>query len=117
MDLVRDLLDKLVVDRHGRELGRVDRVVLDVDGRSARVVAIEVGPSALAARLSPALGSLVEGIEHALALEQPRPMRIPLSDVLSIGDHVKADVAFGETPASGIERRLRRLVRAIPGGG
>ena len=117
MDLVRDVLDKLVVDRHGRELGRVDRVLLDVDRRSARVVGIEVGPSALAARLLPALGWLVEAIEHALALEQPRPMRIAMSDVLSIADHIKVDVAFGETPASAIERRLRPIVRSIPGGG
>ena len=29
MDLVRDLLDKLVVDRNGREMGRVDGIVLD----------------------------------------------------------------------------------------
>ena len=28
MDLVRDMLDKKVVDRNGREMGRVDSIVL-----------------------------------------------------------------------------------------
>ena len=54
MDLVRDLLDKKVVDRNGREIGRVDSVVLE-NGRHGpvRVSAIEIGPAVLAYRPVP----------------------------------------------------------------
>jgi len=31
LHLARDLEDKRVLDRNGREMGRVDRVVLDAD--------------------------------------------------------------------------------------
>ena len=52
MDLIRDLLDKKVSDRNGREMGRVDSVILDVrDGAPPRVAAIEIGPAALAYRV------------------------------------------------------------------
>jgi sporulation protein YlmC with PRC-barrel domain len=118
MDVVRDLLDKSVVDRNGREVGRVDRVVLALDGdRQPRVAALEVGPSALAARLHPMLGAWIRGLELALGIDRGRPMRVPIDDVLAVADHVKIDAAVGETPASALERRLRRWVRAVPGGG
>jgi sporulation protein YlmC with PRC-barrel domain len=115
MDLVRDLLDKKVVDRNGREVGRVDSIVLAVrDGQVPRVIAIEIGPAVLAARVWPALGRWVEGLEHALGVDAGRPTRIPFSAVLAVHDSVQVDMAFGELPASTIERRLRRWLSAIP---
>jgi len=69
MDLVRDVLDKRVVDRNGREMGRVDRIVLELrDGQPPRVAAFEIGPSALATRVHPRLGRWVEALEHAVGL-------------------------------------------------
>ena len=54
MDLVHDLLDKKVVDRNGREMGRVDSIVLDIRaGAPPRVAALEIGPRVLASRISP----------------------------------------------------------------
>jgi sporulation protein YlmC with PRC-barrel domain len=35
MDLVRDLLDKKVVDRNGREMGRVDGIVISIRAGAA----------------------------------------------------------------------------------
>ncbi len=115
MDLVRDLLDTLVVDRNGREMGRVDTIVLDVrDGAPPEVVALELGPAVLAYRLGPWLGRLVAGIEHAFEVDAGRPVRVRLKDVLSIHNHVKVDLAFGETGAATIESRLRRWVGSLP---
>lgn len=115
MDLIRDLLDKEVVDRHGREMGRVDRIVVELrDGQPPRVAAIEIGPSALGTRLHPRLGRSVAAIELALGLSEPRPMRIDFADVIDVHDHVRVDCAAGETSPTEMERRLRRWVAALP---
>jgi sporulation protein YlmC with PRC-barrel domain len=114
--LVRDLLDKAVVDRNGRELGRVDSIVLEAGPGSAPTVsAIEIGPSVLAWRVLPAFGRWVRALEYAFGVAADRPVRIPLAKVLGVNEHVKVDLAFGETAASVIEQRLRRWVRSIPG--
>ena len=116
MDLIRDLLDKKVVDRHGREIGRVDSVVLDMRPNGPpRVVAIEVGPAILAYRVWPLLGRWVEALEHAFGVDEGRPFRIPMTRVIDVLDHVKVDFAFGETPAATVETRLRQWLGVIPG--
>jgi hypothetical protein len=116
MDLVHDLLDKPVLDRNGREMGRVDSVVLTVsDGEPPRVSAFEIGPAVLARRLSPRLGRWLEALEHAFAIDAGRPLRIPAGAVLGIHDHVSVDRAFGETAAATVEQRLRRWVGSLPG--
>jgi len=116
MDLIRDLLDKKVVDRNGREVGRVDSVVLHVrPGAAPRVEAIELGPEVLAGRVHPILGRWVAALELAFGVAEGRPVRIPFASVLDIHDHVKIDAAVGDTAAADIERRLRRWVASIPG--
>jgi sporulation protein YlmC with PRC-barrel domain len=114
---VRDLLDKKVVDRHGREMGRVDGIILE-DGGSGprRLAAIELGPSTAFRRVRPIFGRWMSGLERALGIDEGRPLRIPFAQILDVADHVKVDVAAGETAAMTLERRLRAIVRAIPGG-
>ncbi len=115
MDLIRDLLDEEVVDRNGREMGRVDTVVLDVgEGAPPRVVAVELGPAVLAYRVHPTFGRWVAGLEHALGVDRGRPLRIDFSKVIRLRDHVKVDLAFGETAAATVEQRLRRWVSSLP---
>jgi hypothetical protein len=116
VQLVRDLLDVSVVDRNGREMGRVDRVVLERSaGSPPRVVAIEIGPSALGARLGRSVGRWVTGLLHALGVAGGQPLRVSVAQILDISDAVKVDLAFGETPAAALEIKLRALVRRIPG--
>jgi sporulation protein YlmC with PRC-barrel domain len=116
MDLVRDLLDKKIVDRNGREMGRVDRIVLRADeGAPPVVVALELGPAVLAGRIRPVFERWVAGLEHAFGVDEGRPLRIPIEKVTAINDYVTVDLAFGETPASTVEQRLRKAVGAIPG--
>jgi sporulation protein YlmC with PRC-barrel domain len=116
MQLVRDLLDKAVVDRNGREMGRVDRVVVERgSGSPARVVAIEIGPSALAERLGRSLGRWIMGLLHGLDVDEGQPLRVHVSQILGVTDRVKVDLAFGETPAASMEHKLRGLVKRIPG--
>jgi sporulation protein YlmC with PRC-barrel domain len=116
MDLVRDLLDKKLVDRNGREMGRVDDIVLEIRGNAApRVTALEVGPAALAYRIRPLFGRIASAVEHAFGVDEGRPVRFGTAQILGINDAVKVDVAAGETPVNLIEHRLRRWLARIPG--
>jgi sporulation protein YlmC with PRC-barrel domain len=88
---VRDLLDKLVLDRDGREMGRVDGVLLDAgDGGVRHVVAIEIGAAVLFRRVGPWLGRWASGVERALGIEG-RPIRVPFDAILDIGAHIRVD--------------------------
>src|SRR5215218_8088808 len=111
MDLVRDMLDKKVVDRNGRDMGRVDSIILRFDAAEPpSVLALEVGPSVLAARVTPLFGRWVAALEHGFGISDGRPFRISFKDILHVHNHIKIDVAFSETPAATIEQRLRRWV-------
>jgi hypothetical protein len=115
LDLVRDMLDKRVVDRNGREMGRVDSIILRVDAAEPpSILALELGPAVLAARVRPLFGRWVAALEHGFGVNEGRPFRIPFKDVLQAHQLIKVDAAFGETPAATIEQRLRRWVAAIP---
>jgi sporulation protein YlmC with PRC-barrel domain len=116
MHVIRDFLDKKVVDRNGRELGRVDSVIVETgNGGAIRITAIELGPAVLARRVHPVVGRCVTALEHVCGIDRA-PLRIPLSDVLDINDRVKVDMVAGDTTASIVDRRLRALLRRIPGG-
>ena len=116
LDLIHDVLDKEVVDRHGRPMGRVDSIVIALRPNGPpQVTAIEMGPAVLAYRVRPLLGRLMSAVEHALGIDEGRPLRISSGDILSIHNHIKVDRAFGETVASTLERRLRAWVGSLPG--
>jgi hypothetical protein len=114
--LVRDLLDKSVFHRHGREMGRADRVVLEAGrGTPPRVVAIEVGASALGHRLGRRCGRWAAALLHAFGVDEGQPLRIHVSQILGVTEPVKVDLAFGQTAAANVERKMRRLISALPG--
>jgi sporulation protein YlmC with PRC-barrel domain len=116
VDLVRDLLDKQVIDRNSRELGRVDSVIIELreDG-SAAVAAIEIGFIAVAERVHPFLGRCARAIETVLGVEEGRPVRIPFSKIIDVGKDIKVDIAAGDTPVAVLESKARRWVSTIPG--
>jgi sporulation protein YlmC with PRC-barrel domain len=115
VDLVRDISDKLVLDRDGREIGRVDRVLLDVAAGGPRVLGFEIGPAVFAARISSTLGRWVAGLERALGFEQGRPLRVAVEDVIAIDPHVRVNLSFADTPAAIVEAALRRRLPQLPG--
>jgi sporulation protein YlmC with PRC-barrel domain len=118
VDLVRDVLDKLVLDRNGRTLGRVDGIALEThDGRPPTVDAIEIGPSVLGDRLHPTLGRCASALEVALGVAEGRPVRIPFGTVLQVTSVVKVDVAISDTAAGTVENWLRTWIARLPGGG
>ena len=116
MHLVRDLLDAQVMDRNGREIGRVDSVILEYrDDGSAQISAIEIGFISFAQRLHPFLGRCARAIETILGVERGRPVRIPFAKVISFEKDVKVDLAATDTPVSALEQKARAIVSSIPG--
>jgi sporulation protein YlmC with PRC-barrel domain len=116
LDLVHDLLDRLVVDRDGRELGRVDSILVEIEAAGPRVTALVIGASALFHRVAPLGGRCAAALERILDIDRGRPVRIPMTAVLDVTDRVRVDLAAGDTVAPVLERRLRDIFRAIPGG-
>jgi hypothetical protein len=115
VDLIRDISDKLVVDRDGREIGRVDRLLLERRLDGVHVVAIEIGPAVLASRLSQTLGRWMAGLERALGFDGQRPFRVAISEIVQIDPHVRLSRSFSDTPSATVEATIRRWLPRLPG--
>jgi sporulation protein YlmC with PRC-barrel domain len=116
VDVVRDLLDQPVVDRHGREMGRVDGIILEQHrGEPPRLSALVIGPAVLGYRVHPTVGRWVAAIEQAVGVAEGRPVRIDCRDVTLVEGAVTTAVAIGETAAGSVENRLRKWLLRIPG--
>jgi len=118
MDVVRDVLDKSVVDRNGREMGRVDGLLLEYDAAEPpRLAAILIGPAALGFRLHPRLERAATRIERWLGVERERPERIDCADVDEVDNKVRLRLTIGETSVAAVEQRLRSWIVKLPGSG
>lgn len=115
MDLVRDVLDKQVIDRNGRPMGRVDGIVLELrDGAPPRVDALAIGPAVLGERLHPAIGRWVKAVESVCGVAGGRPLEIAPSEVTLAGDQVRVDRALGDSAAAAVEQGVRKWIRKLP---
>ena len=113
MELGRRVLDQQVTDVHGRQMGKVDGLVLELrPGGRPRVAYVVVGGTTLLWRLHRGLAGWVErrlgGPGH--------PARIPWRQVAKIGLDVKVDLEAEHSPATRWERWVRdHLIGRIPG--
>ncbi len=119
MELIRDMLDKRVLDRKGVSLGRVDGIVLELrEGRRPVVAAIESGLPTLARRLHRVLVYFAEALERAAGVGDGSPVRIPCSRISDIGSDVTVELDAADTGALAWEDWVRRrVVGRIPGSG
>jgi sporulation protein YlmC with PRC-barrel domain len=118
MDVIRDVLDKQLIDRHGRPMGKADGVIMEVEeGRQPRLAFIETGAVTQAARLSKRLAKWVEAlVRRAGADRESERYRIPWSKLVVTGIDITVNVEAEETPAFTFERWLRsRVIGRIPG--
>lgn len=116
MDVVRDVLDKSVVDRNGREMGRVDGILVDRQpNQPLRLLAILIGPATLAERIHPALGRFVLRAEKRFGLDQDRPTQIDVADVDDIGSKIRVRLTISETAVDAVEKRVRTWIGRLPG--
>lgn len=109
VDLVRDLLDRQLLDSDGEPCGMVDEVELAREGEVLRVVALRVGVGAWGPRL-PALLQLL-----AHRLWGKRVVRVAWADIDSIREAVRLARPARELGLRFVDPRLQRLLERIPG--
>jgi hypothetical protein len=119
MDLVRDVLDKKLVDRENCEMGRVDGLVMEFGARTQpRITHIEVGGKTLWTRLHPAVAILAAKLARLWGPKRETSVRIPWSRVSTTGREIKLDVKAKDTGAIAWEIWIaRHIIERIPGGG
>ena len=115
MDIVRDVLDTSVVDRNGREMGRVDGIVIEQDDGPPRITTLLIGPAALGSRLHPALGRFMARVEKLLGIDRHRPSKISVRDVEEVDRKIRVRLTVGETTVGAWEQLLRRWIAKLPG--
>lgn len=118
MQLLRDILDKQVVDREQVKIGKVDGLVVELRrGKPPRVVAVELGSIALARRLGARPGRWTAGLTAWLSgKRQPRPHRIAWHKVRDIGVDIEFDIDVRRTTILAWQDWLREhVIGRIPG--
>ncbi len=118
LPLVRDVLDKQVIDPDGCKVGKVDGIVLALRAnRPPRVIAMEISQAAAWRRLHRRLGGLADWLRKKFEPGQNDPARILFQHFVRGGIDVHVDVAWKHTRALVWEDWLeRRVIAKIPGG-
>lgn len=118
MELIRDLLDKQVVDRNNVKIGKVDGILAETQpaGR-LKIVAIELGGLTLSRRLGTRLGRWFGWLISRLrGVSRTEPHRIPWNLVEHVGLEVKVGVDVRDTSIMRWQDWLRaRFIGRIPG--
>ena len=119
MDVVRDVLDKNVIDRNGREMGRVDGLVMHVGPSSQpRVTHIVVGGTTPWMRLGAPFSRISARLARLWGPKRTEPVRIPWSRVKTVGKDIKLDVLARDTGAIDWEIWIaHHIIERIPGSG
>jgi sporulation protein YlmC with PRC-barrel domain len=119
LHLVRDVLDKKLLDRDDDEVGRVDGLVMQYGEKTQpRITHIEIGGATLGARIHPAAARLSRKLAKLWGPKRSGPVRIPWSRVETTGRNIKLDAIAKETGAIDWEIWIaRHIIEHIPGGG
>ena len=120
LELIRDVLDRQLIDRRGTKMGRVDGVVLRVEeGQPPRVDHFDLGFVVLAGRVHPLAERMVKALRRRVKVREVAVQEVPWDVVGEITpEHIKIDIDAYETPAFAWERWLREhVVQHIPGSG
>ena len=113
LDLALHLLDRQINDTDGKPVGNVDDVEISEDGY---VVALLVGPQALAPRLGGRLGAWLAFWTRVLG-GGTEPTRIPMELLTDTGSHITVARSREQLHAHRNEDRAREyLIGRIPGG-
>jgi hypothetical protein len=64
---------------------------------------------------TPRIGRWIAALEHALGVDEGRPVRIDFSKVLQINKAIKVDLVLTATAAGSVEQNMRRWVPRLPG--
>jgi hypothetical protein len=118
VNIVRDVLDKKILDRENREVGRVDGVLLEFDERSQpRMVLLEIGGEILAARVAGWLVPITRWLRNAWGPKREAVVGIDWAHVVRMEKDLHLDIRAGDTQALAWEHWLsENIIQRIPGG-
>lgn len=119
MDLIRDVLDKKLVDREDCNMGRASGLIMQLgENTQPHITHILIGGPTLWMRIHPALGRISEKLSRLWGPKRKEPIRIPWSRVETVGRDIKLDVEAKDTGALDWEIWVaRHFIERIPGGG
>lgn len=119
MDLIRDVLDKKLVDREECDMGRASGLVIQFgENTQPHITHILIGGPTLWARIHPALGSLSTKLSHLWGPKKKEPTKIPWSRVKTVGKEINVDIEAKDSGAIDWEIWIaRHIIERLPGGG
>lgn len=118
LDVIRDILDKQLIDRDGTSMGRADGVVLEIrDGEQPVVDHLQLGAIVLARRLHPRAVRVVEWFRRRWPVRHEAVQVVRWPQIADITSHdIRLNLEVEKTPAFDWERWLRdHVVSKIPG--
>jgi sporulation protein YlmC with PRC-barrel domain len=115
--IVRDLLDKQLIDVNWQRMGRVDGLGMELhDGEQPRIDEILVGGTVLTYRLPGFLGRWSTAFIRRFGIRHGEPFTIPWSRVRRVDRVVRVDVNSDESEAMASMRWVRdNIMDRIPG--
>jgi hypothetical protein len=119
---VLELLDRQLVDREGRLVGKVDDLEFEIDDEPdalPRVTALLAGLGALANNIGGDAGVALAAVERRLAERRDRqPSRVDIATVTEIASAIELDADGEDLDTNRGERWVRDvIVDKIPGAG
>lgn len=119
MHLVRDVLDKKLVDRNNREMGRIDGMLLHYpENGPPRMVQLEIGGEILAARVANWLVPVTRWLASVWGPRRERVVAINWKNVVNVERDIHLDIDADETQALAWEHWLAdNVIGRIPGSG
>lgn len=119
MHLVRDVLDKKLLDREEVPLGRVDGLIMHAGERSQpRITHIAIGGSTLWGRVHPAFGRLARRMSRWWGPKLEKDVTVSWSRVKTIGRDIKLDVEAKSSGAIDWELWIaQHVIERIPASG
>ncbi len=119
MDLIREVLDKRILDCDDRIAGRVDGLIMQIDGSGQpRVTDLSSGGPAVFARLGGWAVALAKFFAGLWGPKRRSPVRIPWSDIDHFGRNVKLRVSCEDTKLMAWENWVGdHIIRRVPGSG
>ena len=116
--IVRDILDKKLLDKDCCEVGRVDGIALELpEGAPPRAVRLEMGGEILAERAAHWLVKPTRWIASHFGPRRQPIIRVDWKQVEEIGRDLKLTIAADDTEALAWEHWLAdKFISKIPGG-
>jgi hypothetical protein len=117
MDIVREVLDKRLLDRDDMIVGRVDGLILTIEGNGQpRVTELSAGGPALFARVGKWAAALAKFLGGIWGPRRRSPVRISWADIDHFGRDVKLKISCRETKLMAWEDWIdEHIIMKIPG--